>query len=74
LIRYLSLRDNLKHLRLFLLKRILPFVDKDMNKAINQPPRPGSKYCKNQIIYGPCHPLLQKGGETFANPFISKLP
>jgi hypothetical protein len=52
----LFLRDDLKDLRSFLLKRLLFFIDIKVKKEIHQPPRPGNGFCKYQIINRPGHP------------------
>jgi hypothetical protein len=50
----LALRADLKESRPFLLKRFIFFRDKIIQKKeISQPPRPGNKLCKNQIINCP---------------------
>jgi hypothetical protein len=36
--------------------------------GINQPPRPGNKYCKYKIINRPGHPSFKRRGEFFSYP------
>jgi hypothetical protein len=58
----LILRNDLKDLRSFLLKRLLSFIEKKVKKYTNQPPRPGNGFCKNQIINCPGHPSFKRRG------------
>jgi len=60
----LFLRDDLKDLRPFLLKRFLFFIDIKVER-INQPPRPGNEPCKDQIINTPGHPSFKRRGNFF---------
>jgi hypothetical protein len=56
------LKDDLKDLRIFILRMILFFIE--IKKGINQPPRPGNELCKNQIINCPGHPSFKRRGNV----------
>jgi len=64
------LRNDLKDLRSFMLKRVFFFIDKKVKKEkkINHPGR-GMDFVKIRYSIAPATPP-SKGGETFSNPCI----
>jgi hypothetical protein len=58
----LVLRDDLKELGFSNEDDFDLHRHKDLMKAVNQPPRPGIKHCKNKIISHPGHPSFKRRG------------